>query len=474
MPTKIDARMGVFDAVMWGVETDPLLRSVITLVMYLDKKPDRKVVQKRVEAMSLRVPALRRRVVGNPVSLVPPRWENTDFDLDYHLQFRRAPGKRDERAVLGIAEHMSEQDFDRARPLWECFVIEGMLGGRAAVIMKIHHAITDGVGGMAMAASLFDLTADPADRPEEELPEPPEDEDDADMVARITESAEWQGRRMMGQAKSVVGKGSGLVSGAVTDPVGAAKGGVDFTASAARLLAPASNPLSPVMRGRSLGVHFDIVNLPLQSLKLAGKRNGGTLNDAFMSLVAGALGKYHARHGVSLDDAPAVRVNMPVNLRSKGEAPVSGNRWVPARFALPMGPADPAERIGELHPLLLQARTEPALEISEHIFRLLTSLPRQATTAFAGGMMKGTDVAATNVPGPPIPVYFAGAKLEALVPFAPKGGAALNVAMMTYNGIAQLGINMDTAAIYDHDILLECIQESVDEIIALGAPEADE
>jgi WS/DGAT/MGAT family acyltransferase len=470
MPTKIDARMGVFDAVMWGVETDPLLRSVITVVVFLDQKPDREVVTRRIEEMSLRVPALRRRVVGNPVSLVPPRWESSEFDLDYHLQFRRAPGKRDERAVLGIAEHLAEQDFDRARPLWECYVVDGMVDDRAALILKIHHAITDGIGGMAMAASLFDLSADPGARPEEELP-PPDDEDEADFVHRVTESVQWQGNRMVGQAKSLVGKGTGLVGSAFTDPVGTAKGSADFTASAARLLAPASNPMSPVMRGRSLGVHFSQASLPLSHLKAAGKRNGGTLNDAFMAIVSGAIAKYHARHGVTLDEAPAVRVNMPVNLRPKGDAPVQGNRWVPARFPLPLGPEDPAERIAALSPVLKGARTEPALEISEPIFRLLTSLPRTATTAIAGGMMKGTDVAATNVPGPPIPVYIAGAKVESLVPFAPKGGAALNIALMTYNGIAELGINIDTAAIYDHEVMLECIAEALAEVDALGAVE---
>lgn len=474
MPTKIDSRMGVFDAVMWGVETDPQLRSVITLVLFLDRKPDRKVVTERIEEMAIRVPALKRRVIGNPVSLVPPRWENTDFDLNYHLQFRKAPGDRDERAVLGIAEHLGEQDFDRARPLWECYVVEGMQDDRAAVILKIHHAITDGVGGMAMAASLFDLTDDPSQREEQELPATDDDEDDeTDVIERLSEGVQWQGARMAGQAKSLVGKGSGLVTGAVTDPVGTAKGGVDFTTSAARLLAPASTPLSPVMRGRSLGVHFDIVNLPLVNLKLAGKRNGGTLNDAFMALVSGALAKYQARHGVTLEDSPAVRVNMPVNLRGKNDAPVSGNRWVPARFPLPLGPTDTAERIAALHPLLKGARTEPALEISEPIFRLLTTLPRPATTALAGGMMKGTDVAATNVPGPPIPVYFAGARVESLVPFAPKGGAAINIALMTYNGVAQLGVNMDTAAIYDHAVMSECIRESAQEIIDLGDPESE-
>lgn len=462
--------MGVFDAVMWGVETDPLLRSVITVVVFLDKDPDRETLKKRLEEMTLRVPALRRRVVGNPVSLVPPRWESTDFDFDYHVQFRHAPGNRDERAVLEIAEHMAEQDFDRARPLWEMFVVEGMTDGRAALVMKIHHAITDGVGGMAMAASLFDLTDDPTARPDEELPTP-DDDDVADIMDRIAEGVEYSAKTVLDQAKSVAGKGKDFVGSAVANPVGAVKGSVDFTASAARILAPASTPLSPVMRGRSLGVHFAVLTMPLEHLKQAGKRNGGTLNDAYMALVAGAVARYHERHGVSVADAPAVRVNMPVNLRPRSDAPATGNRWVPARFPLPLGPAEPAARINDFHPLLKQARTEPALEISEPIFRLLTSLPRPATTALAGGLMKGTDVAATNVPGPPIQVYVAGARVQALIPFAPKGGAAMNVAMMTYAGTAQFGINLDTAAIYDHDVMIECIAETVAEFSSLGGPQ---
>ncbi len=470
MTSKIDSRMGVFDAVMWGVETDPQLRSVITLVVLLDKKPDRKVLKDRLTEMTLRVPALRRRVVGNPASLVPPRWESTDFDFDYHVQFRRAPGARDEKAVLGIAEHMAEQDFDRARPLWEMYVVEGMEEGKAALIMKIHHAITDGVGGMAMAASLFDLSDDPSSRPDMALPEPEPEEEPASLADRISGGVEYSAKTVVEQAKAVAGKGKNIAAGAVGDPMSTVKGGVDFTQSAARMLAPASTPLSPVMRGRSLGVHFAILTLPLESLKQAGKRNRGTLNDAFMALVAGGIARYHARHGVSLDEAPVVRVNMPVNLRPKGDAATAGNRWVPARFPLPLGPADPKARIRELSPLLKQARTEPALEISEPIFRLLTSLPRPATTALAGGMMKGTDVAATNVPGPPIPVFVAGARVEALVPFAPKGGAAMNVALMTYAGTAQLGINLDTAAIYDADVMIECLAETVEEFKALGGP----
>lgn len=468
MATKIDSRMGVFDAVMWGVETDPLLRSVITAVIFLDAKPDKKVALSRFEEMSVRVPALRRRVVGNPVSLVPPRWESTDFDIGYHVQFRRVAGKRDHRAVLEIAEHMSEQDFDRARPLWEVQIVDGLQDGGAAVILKIHHAITDGVGALAMAATLFDLTEDPRGQSEEDLPELPSDEEEADAVERVAEGVEWQTRRMLEQARTVVGKGAGFVKESVTDPVGTARDSVDFTASAARILTPAPNPLSPVMRGRSLGVRFDVAELPLADLKTAARAHGATLNDAYMTLVSGAIARYHALHGVSVEEAPSVRVNMPVNLRPKGEAPVNGNRWVPARFPLPLGPADPAARLRELHPVLKQARTEPALEISEPVFRLLTSLPRPAMTAVAGGMMKGTDVAATNLPGPPIPLYFAGARISQLLPFAPKGGAAVNFALFTYAGTALIAINIDTAAVYDAEQFMECVRESVAEMSALA------
>ncbi len=468
---KVDSRMGVFDAVMWGVETDPLLRSVITLVVMLDKKPNRKVLTQRIEEMSIRVPALRRRVVGNPVSLVPPRWESTDdFDMNYHLRFRRAANTRDDAHVLDVAEHMAEMDFDRARPLWEAIVIEGLKGNRAALIMKIHHAITDGIGGMAMAASLFDLSDDPSQRPEQPMPEV-EETGHEDAKERIVEGAEYQAKTTVDQIKDMAGGAKTLVTGTVTDPVGTVKNSVDFTQSAARILAPASTPMSPVMRGRSLGVHFAILEAPLDALKVAGKSNGGTLNDAFMAVVSGGIAKYHAAHGVSLDEAAAVRVNMPVNLRPRTEAPTSGNRWVPARFPLPLGPEDPVARVRELHPVLLQARTEPALEISEPIFRLLTSLPRPATTALAAGMMKGTDVAATNVPGPPIPVYLAGAQVQQLVPFAPKGGAAMNVAMMSYNGKAEFGVNLDTAAIYDHDVMIKCLEESLAEVVALSVKE---
>jgi hypothetical protein len=139
---------------------------------------------------------------------------------------------------------------------------------------------------------------------------------------------------------------------------------------------------------------------------------------------------------------------------------------------MPIDSGDAATRIRRLSPLLMQARTEPALVVSDTIYRLLTALPQSAATSVASGMMKGCDLAITNVPGPPIALYASGAEVQAIVPFAPKGGAAANLGLMTYNGIAYVGINVDTRAIPDPGVFLECIRAAFDEVLAIADPDA--
>ncbi len=457
--------MGAFDAVMWGVEEDPLLRSVITLVVGLDKAPDRDIVHDRVERMSLATPKLRQRAIGNPFSLIPPRWEvDPNFDLGYHLRFGRVPGKSPGMAeVLELAETISEQDFDRARPLWELHVITGLKGGVAAFIIKIHHSITDGVGGMQMAASILDFAPD-ADTDLGPLPDPPTPHP-LDAVDRLEEGVSAGVHEMYEDTRGVARGVTRLVGQALHDPMGAAVATQEWAASAGRMLAPASEPLSDLWTERSLSVSFSVVEVGLDDLKRSGKAVGGTLNDAFLAAVTGAMMKYHAAHSSS---STSLRVNMPINLRSTAEQATGGNRWVPARFPIPITVTDPAERMRQLHPLLKQAREEPALGLSDSVFKLLTVLPRPVTTGIAGGMMKGTDFAATNVPGPPIPVYFGGAQVTAMIPFAPKGGAAVNFALMSYFGRVFIGVNIDRGSVESPDELHECLVESLEEVIAVG------
>lgn len=461
-------RMGAFDAVMWGVEQDPVLRSVIVAMTLLDEQPDIDVLIERIDRMTLAVPKLRQRVIGNPVSLIPPRWEfDPNFDISYHLKRYHVPADGTDRPLMRIAEQLGEQDFDRDRPLWEMALVQGFDGPRAAVIIKLHHAITDGVGGMAMAASLFDLTRTP---PADLGPKPPDPAGNVlGLAGRVANGAQFAAKSVVRRGQAIAEGAVGLASRTAADPGEAAVAGAAFAQSAARLLAPAAEPLSPLMHGRSLSCHMAVIAVPFAPFKAASKSVGGTLNDAYLAAVSGGVARYHDLHHAPAD---YVRVNMPVNMRTGGGDDAGGNRWVPARFPMPLDSGDPVARIKRLSPLLKQARTEPALMLSDSIYRLLTALPQSAATSISAGMMKGCDLAVTNVPGPPIALYAAGAQALAIVPFAPKAGAAANLGLMTYNGVAYIGLNIDTRAIPDPEVFIEHIRAGFDEILAIADPTA--
>ena len=130
----------------------------------LDGPVDADRFREKVDRASRTIPRLRQRVVGNPYSLAPPRWEvDPNFDLGYHLRSVSAGGDGTERDLLELAQWVGMQGFDRARPLWEMYLVDGMAEGRSALIQKLHHAITDGVGSIQIALSLFDLERDPGD-----------------------------------------------------------------------------------------------------------------------------------------------------------------------------------------------------------------------------------------------------------------------------------------------------------------------
>ncbi len=460
-------RMGAFDSVMWGVEKDPVLRSVITVVAVLDEEPRMDVLVDRVDVLTRRVPKLRQRVIGNPVSPIPPRWENDpNFDITYHLKRFHVPADGTDRPLLRIAEQMAEQDFDRDRPLWEMALVQGWDGTRTAIIIKLHHAITDGFGGMSLAANLFDLTRT-ADR--QEPPPPPEPSGGVlGVPGRLVNGAAFVARSAISAGQDFVGGAISVAHRVVADPGESFVAGAAFAHSAARLLSPADEPMSPLMRGRSLSVQMAVIQVPFAALRAASKQSGGTINDTYMAAVSGGVATYHESRRAPCE---YIRVNMPVNMRAPGDEG-AGNRWVPARLPMPLDAGDPVVRIKRLSPMLAQARTEPALQLSDSIFRLLTALPRSATTSIAAGMMKGCDLAVTNVPGPPGAIYASGAKVLALVPFAPKAGAAVNIAMLTYDGTAFVGLNIDHRAVPDPDVFVDHLRAGFDQVLAIGDPQA--
>ncbi|MGH9024529.1 MAG: wax ester/triacylglycerol synthase domain-containing protein, partial [Acidimicrobiia bacterium] len=158
MAEHFPSYMSDSDALLWNVERDPLLRSTIVTVALLDRSPDWDRLRAKIERGTRLIPRLRQRVLVPPLRLGPPQWSgDPDFDLDYHLRHLRLPFGGDLGSVLELVRPVTMSDFDRSRPLWEFTVVEGLDNDGAALVMKVHHSITDGVGGMRLALLLLDL-----------------------------------------------------------------------------------------------------------------------------------------------------------------------------------------------------------------------------------------------------------------------------------------------------------------------------
>ena len=460
---RFEQRMSDSDAVMWTIEKDPMLRSTIIAVSILDQAPDMDRLERRLERATRLVPRLRQRVVSNPFSLAPPRWEvDPNFDLNYHVRWLRAPGQGAQSDVLQLAEPIAMQGFDRARPLWEFYVVEGLSDGQAAIILKIHHTITDGVGAVKIAMVLFDLERQPDD--DLDLPEAPAI-NVLNWRQRTRDAFDHERRRQAGIARrlpAALARGAARVA---ADARGSAASFSDTAASAARLLRPATTPESPLMTGRSLSVQFDTISIPLDETKAAAKAAGGRLNDAFVAGVLGGFRRYHDHHRAPVAQ---LRMTMPINVRNEETEDLAGNAFAPARFLAPLDIDDPIERMACIRDLVSVQRAEPALALIDPVANVVYRLPASWTTALFQSMLRGVDIVTSNVPGVPIPVYFAGAEVLSQFPFGPMTGAASNLTLLSYRDQLHIGVTSDPAAVPDRDVLLSCLRDEFDQIRKLA------
>ena len=158
--------MSGFESVMWELERDPQLSSAFANLTMFDRPPDRERLRRKMARATLAVPRLRQRVVTSANPLERPRWvDDPDFDLDRHLRWTTLGGDGDLRELHELAATLSGQPFDRERPLWEFVTIEGLRGGKAAMLQRLHHTITDGEGGIRLSVQFLDFERDPPDDP---------------------------------------------------------------------------------------------------------------------------------------------------------------------------------------------------------------------------------------------------------------------------------------------------------------------
>ena len=452
--------MSQTDAFTWAMESDPRLRSTVVTVIMLDRSPDWDVVRERFEALSGNLPIWRQRVVESPPP-APPRWEDApDFDIAFHMRRVSATEPRNLQGVLEMARVAAMSDFDRARPLWTATLIEGLDDDGAAVLCKFHHALTDGVGGVQIAMHLFDLTEQPRS---------------LESVQTRSGHPEVHEHGLLSGYIDVLRYDLGLVRQAVTGavrtapkalfdvirhPMQTAASAGELTASVYRTMRPVRETGSPLMKDRTLVRRLAVHEVPLSKLKEAAHRSGGALNDAFVAGISGGLRRYHERHGVTVGD---LHLTMPISIRTEDDNE-GGNHITLARFDVPVGVADPAERISETRERTTRVRNERSTPYIQIIAGAMNLMPR----SYIGSVLRKVDFLASDVPGVPVPVYLAGAKVRVQYAFGPTIGSAVNVTLLTYVDTCALGIDVDTGAIPDFDVFCDCLVEGFDEVLALA------
>ncbi len=458
MTDLLEAHVRDTDAFTIRMERDPLLRSTITAVAVFDRPPSWAVLVDRVERATRLVPSFREKLVPSPLGLAPPRWVlDPDFDLLWHVRRVDAPAPHTLGTVLEMARIAGMSAFDPARPLWEFTLVEGLTGGRAALLMKVHHALTDGIGGVQLAAHVVDLERQPSDLgPMPELPSAPSHS----LTDSVLEAIGFDVERWSRAGWSLAAAAPGGLLRAARHPARTVGTVTETLGSLARFVRPLRSTLSPVMTERHLRWHLNVLDVPVRALKDAGRAADGTLNDAFLAGIAGGLRRYHEGHGAAVN---ALRVTMPISVREAGDA-AGGNRVTLVRFEVPVELTDPVLRMQAIGRTTARLRHERALPYSEAVAGLLNLLPAGVT----GGMLKHVDFLASNVPGFPERVYLGGALMTGFYPFGPTIGSAANVTLMSYRGTCHIGVTTDGGAVPDPEAFLACLVDGFDEVLAVG------
>lgn len=431
------------ESLMWRLERfDRRLAATMSLVVTLDGAVPVEGLMDRLSALCRSVPRLTDRVRESPLGLSPPAWErDPNFLIDNHVHAMEGPRWEVAAEVVGMR-------FPAGRPPWRAVVASSCPD---TVIFHLHHSYTDGLGGVRLLGELFDLAPDglfagaPAEPPRR--PVRPQS-----LVGEISGEV---GRAVQLWVRSVPWAVRAL-DRARSEPAQVLESARSAVAALRAQAGAASGPASPVLSGRSSEVVLAPLDLELAALRSVGRRLGVTINDVFLAGLLDGLARYHAKHG---SVAPSLRMALPISHRESDA--LMHNQIFGAVMRGPLGPLDFYERARLIHEMVAQGRNQPWADLVEELASGAARVP--GILRLVAGAMGGMDVLASNVIGPPTPMWLAGVPIRSMTPIGPRTGSALNVTLLSYGGTASLGINIDPAAVSDPDVLLDCLTAGFEE-----------
>jgi WS/DGAT/MGAT family acyltransferase len=434
---RFPGRMSEAEALLWRLDADPALSGTFGNITMLDRAPDWERFRRRLQYAASVIPRLRQRVHQGPTPLVPPSWvDDPDFDPDFHVRRVALPRPGSPAQLLELVANTLLDPFDRTRPLWQVTVVEGLRGGRAAVIEKLHHSVADGEVGMRFALEIMDL--------ERDAPGPTIDSDhqEAGTPAPPTDAPSDPDRSGVDAPTSLP---------AFADLVADAAGSIR---SAVAQLTDLESARSTLWTARSLRRRIEIVSVPLERVLGPARRLGGTLNTAMLTAVADAAGAYHR----DLDHpVEALRATMAVSTRTDSSGT---NAFTLARLTVPTDRMPIARRFALVHAEATRVRAIAESAPLERLAVVAGVLPTAVVTRIARQQSRTVDFGISTLRGAPVPVYIAGAKVTANHPIGPLVGTALNATAMSSDTSIDIGLHIDGAAIVEPDRLRRRLVEA--------------
>jgi WS/DGAT/MGAT family acyltransferase len=429
------------------------------------------------------LPPFHRRLVQVPLGLDHPYWvEDPDFDLDFHIRDTAVPPPGDDRQLAKTVARIFARPLDRSRPLWELYLIHGLEGGRIGMLTKIHHAAVDGVSGAEVLGVLFDLAPDtPADDGEGTGGEW--------RAERLPTQLEMFGRGLLGLPRQPLRALGSLPSAlpAVPDFPGAAmmpgmprlqKLRADVERRMGRepddALVEVRASRAPRTRfNGKVSAHrrFAFASLPLDDVKALKDALGIKVNDVVVALCATAVRDWLLERG-ELPDEPLVAL-VPVSVRTEEERGTFGNKVSGMILPIPTDVADPRARLMRAHELLNRGKSRHAglpaslmTDVSNFLPPALFSRASRVAMEVSGRVRPPLNLVISNVPGPRIPLYCAGATLLGHYPVSViTDGVGLNITVMSYRDNIDVGIIADHDAIDDAWSMMRSMERALDELV---------
>ena len=449
-----------FEALMWRAEADPRMRSTVVIVETLDLEPDWDRFVAATDWASRVVPRFRERIVSPFLGAGTPYWAlDPDFDLHYHLRRLRLPEGAGLPGLFTLAEQTAMTPLDPSRPLWEATLVGGLPDGGAALLFKLSHVLSDGMGLAQLLAGLHSRSREPmTDKPQP----PPPTAQPTGLSREVARQVSHDLGLIGGAVRGVLGAAATLVR-----PDRAVRDAATYLASAARVLSPPPAPPLPVLAHRSPSWRFRTLDVPFDALRAAGKAAGGSVNDAYLAALLGGFRRYSARRGDPLPPDRLMPVTLPVSVRREEHEP-GGNHFAPARLSAPVGIVDPAARIVDVRRRTKAAVAEPALESVDVVTPWLARLPGALVAGLGGGSTRNNDLQASNIPGLRGDVFLAGARIVRSYPFAPLPGCAAMIAMISHGGVCCVAANLDAASFSDLPGFEQDLADGFGEVLALA------